>query len=65
MKNSLMNIMTFLRDAVRNDRLSIEVKQGEKGPAPHIWTDREIINDIKSRNPEFENIIKDFKLGLV
>lgn len=65
MNNNMARIMAFLREAVKNDRLSIMVKVGDKGPAPHIWTDREIVNDIKSRNPEFEQIIKDFKLGLM
>lgn len=57
-------ILTFLRNEVKNDMLAINVNIREGGPAPKIWTPREIVEEMRQRTPMVETLIQDFGLGL-
>ncbi len=64
MTSAMSNILAYLRNTVKNDMLAINVKRGETGPAPKMWTDREIVDDLRRHHPEMDDIIKDWGLGL-
>ncbi len=62
--NTMSKILAHVRDAVKNDMLAIAVKLGKSGTAPKIWTDREIVDDLRKHHPEMDEVIKDWGLGL-
>jgi len=58
-------LMRFLCDAVDNDRLTLDVKVSEVPiNTPKILSPREVVEQIKEHNPNFNQFIKDFDLGL-
>lgn len=57
-------ILSFLRNEIQNDMLAINVNIRQGGPAPKIWSPREIIEDMRQRNPMVETLIQEFGLGL-
>ena len=57
-------IISFLRDAVHNDMLAIDVKIRQGGPAPKIWSPRDIVEDMCRSNSSIANLIRDFELRL-
>ena len=58
-------LLRFLSNAVKNDRLSLEVKVSETPiDTPKILSPREVVEQIKQHNPNFTQFIKDFDLGL-
>ena len=55
----------FLSDAVKNDRLMLDVKVSEVPiDTPKILSPREVVEQIKQHNPNFTQFLKDFDLGL-
>ena len=64
MTNALPDILQFLRKALNNDAITMDIKLDESMPAPKIMTERELVEDIKSRRPEFNDFLNDFKLSL-
>ena len=64
MTNALPNILDFLRKGLNNDVITIDIKLDESMTAPKIMTERELVEDIKSRRPEFNDFLDDFKLSL-
>lgn len=58
-------LMQSLRDALSNDLVEITPVVDESAPAPKIWTPREIAEDLKQKNPLFEQFVKDYQLTLV
>ena len=62
--NALPHILDFLRNKLANDAITIDIKLDESMPAPKIMTERELVEDIKSRRPEFNDFLNDFKLSL-
>lgn len=62
--NALPHILDFLRNKLANDAITIDIKLDESMPAPKILTERELIEDIKTRRPEFNDFLEDFKLTL-
>ena len=64
MTNALPDILQFLRKALNNDAVTMDIKLDESMPAPKIMTERELVEDIKSRRPEFNDFLNDFKLSL-
>lgn len=62
--NTMSKILAHVRDAVKNDMLAIAVKLGKGGQAPKIWTDREVVDDLRKHHPEMDEVIKDWGLGL-
>ncbi|MBQ6080726.1 MAG: DNA polymerase III subunit gamma/tau [Muribaculaceae bacterium] len=58
-------LMSFLCDALRNDRLTLDVKVSDVPmDTPKILSPREIVEEMKQHNPDFIQFIKDFDLGL-
>ncbi len=57
-------IVEYLRNAVSNDMLAINVNIREGGPAPKIWSPREVVDDMCKQNEAVVNLIRDFELGL-
>ena len=57
-------IMTYLRDAVLNDMLAIDIKVSQSKEDHRILTPREVVEDIKQRRPDFVPFIESFQLGL-
>ncbi len=64
MEDSMRNLLTFLRNAVNNDMLAIDVKLRKSGPRPAVLTDREIVENLRKSNPDFNQFIKDFELSM-
>ena len=64
MNNALTHILDFLRKQLSNDDVTLSVVLDESMPAPKIMTERELIEDIKKRHPEFNDLLDDFKLSL-
>ena len=58
-------LMKFLADAVKNDRLVLDVKVSDVPmDTPKILSPREVVEKIKQHNPNFTQFLKDFDLGL-
>ena len=58
-------LMKFLSDAVKNDRLTLDVKVSDVPmDTPKILSPREVVEQIKQHNPNFTQFLKDFDLGL-
>ncbi len=64
MENSMRNLLKFLRNAVNNDMLAIDVKLRKGGLRPTVMTDREIVENLRKSNPDFNQFIKDFELSM-
>ncbi|MBQ0069965.1 MAG: DNA polymerase III subunit gamma/tau [Bacteroidales bacterium] len=63
-QTAMNNLLTELRNAVSNDMLALDIKITDRGPAPKIWTQREIAEEIVKNNPKFAQFIKDYELSL-
>ena len=58
-------LMSFLSNALNNDRIALDVKVSEEPiETPKILSPREVVEQIKSHNPGFNQFLKDFELGL-
>ena len=58
-------MMKYLADALRNDRIQLDVKVSEVPiDTPKILSPREVVEQIKQNNPNFTQFLKDFDLGL-
>ena len=59
------SLLRFLCDAVNNDRFTFDVKVSEVPiDTPKILSPREVVEKIKEHNPNFNQFLKDFDLGL-
>lgn len=63
-EGAMPRIVNDLRATLNNDMLAIEVELKEVAINRHVMTDREIVEDLKQRNPQFIQLIKDFDLSL-
>ena len=62
--SNMTKLLQFLRNEVGNDMVALEIKISPKGVSAMAKTDREIVADMRKRNPEFNKMIDDFKLQL-
>ncbi len=62
--SSMTKLLQFLRNEVGNDMVALDIKISPKGVSTMAKTDREIVADMRQRNPEFNKMIDDFKLTL-
>ncbi len=62
--SNMTKLLQFLRNEVGNDMVALEIKISPKGVSAMAKTDREIVADMRQRNPEFNKMIDDFKLQL-
>ena len=58
------DILQFLRKRLNNNAFSFNVKITDKAPAPHTWTQREIMADMIKKSPDFAKMVNDLKLRL-
>lgn len=58
------DILQFLRKRLNNNAFSFNVKITDKAPAPHTWTQREIMADMIKKSPDFAKMVSDLKLRL-
>lgn len=60
----MQSLITFLRDAVGNDDLTldIEINQGES--SPHTWNEREVLQHMIESNPEMRELIDALQLSI-
>lgn len=63
--SNMTKLMQFLRNEVGNDMLALEVRLGAKGVSVMAKTDRELVEDMRRRNPQFNQMVQDFQLSLV
>ena len=64
LSSNMTKLMQFLRDEVGNDMLALNITLSEKGVSSMAKTDREIVEDMRNRNPQFAQMIHDFKLSM-
>jgi len=64
LSSNMNKLLQFLRDEVGNDMVSLDIKLSPKGVSTMAKTDREIVEDMRDRNPKFAQMIKDFKLSM-
>ena len=64
LSSNMTKLMQFLRDEVGNDMLALNITISEKGVSTMAKTDREIVEDMRNRNPQFAQMIHDFKLSM-
>jgi DNA polymerase-3 subunit gamma/tau len=58
-------LLSFLSEELKNDRLTLDVKVSDEPiDTPKILSPREVVEQIKSHNPGFNQFLKDFELGL-
>ncbi len=58
-------LLASLRNAVNNDNLELDVVVTDTPiDTPKILSPREVVEQIRSHNPDFDKFIKDFDLGL-
>ena len=63
-KGVISPLLAFLRHEVANDMLALEVELKPTEISRHVMTEREVIDDLKQRNPQVLQLIKDFDLFL-
>ena len=63
-KVNMAKLLQFLRNEVGNDMLALDIKLSPKGVSTMAKTDREIVKEMRDRNPQFAQMIKDFKLSM-
>ena len=62
--SNMTKLMQYLRNEVKNDMLALDIKLAGKDVSVMAKTDREIVDDMRKRNPQFEQLIQDFKLSM-
>lgn len=62
--SNMTKLMQFLRNEVGNDMVALDVKLGAKGVSAMAKTDRELVDDMRKRNPQFNQLVQDFQLSL-
>ena len=63
--SNMTRLMQFLRNEVGNDMLALEVKLGEKEISNKAKTEREIFDEMRQRNPKFNELVNDLQLSLI
>ncbi len=56
--------LNYMRNAVSNDMLAIDIRINQSATASRILTPREVVDDIKQHNPNFNKFLQEFQLGL-
>lgn len=64
LSSNMTKLLQFLRDEVGNDMVSLDIKLSPKQVSAMAKTDREIVEDMRNRNPKFAQMVKDFKLSM-
>ncbi len=64
MTDSLPQILNFLRHAVGNDGLNLNIVLNPETTTAHTLTPRQTVNDMRKRNPDITDFINRFALTL-
>ena len=59
------DLLTFMRNRLENDMITINAKVREVTADEKIWSQRDLLIDVIKRHPEGLDFIKQFKLSLV
>ncbi len=62
--SNMSHLLSFLRAELGNEMVTVKVSLRKSGPRPKVWTDREVIENLKKNNPDFVKMIGDFGLTL-
>lgn len=62
--SNMSHLLSFLRAELDNEMVTVKVSLRKSGPRPKVWTDREVIENLKKTNPDFVKMIGDFGLTL-
>lgn len=62
--SNMSHLLSFLRTELGNEMVTVKVSLRKSGPRPKVWTDREVIENLKKTNPDFVKMIGDFGLTL-
>lgn len=62
---NMLEILTFMRKKIRNDRFNIVTEVTDGPGSPKTWTEQEVLADIRRRNSDFADFVDDFKLTLL
>lgn len=58
-------LLAELRDKLGNDFLEINLLLSDKGPAPHIWNDQEVLRHLLETTPYLSQMMKELNLKLI
>ena len=61
---SLGEVLSFMRDALRNDSFSVEMTVENGEPTPEIWSRAELLRHMAEDSSDFRDFIKEFHLTL-
>ncbi|MBR1543307.1 MAG: DNA polymerase III subunit gamma/tau [Muribaculaceae bacterium] len=64
MESQKSKILSFLRTALNNDFLALNVVKVEAAPRAAVMTQHELVKNFAARNQNLQQLISDFKLGL-
>ena len=60
----IMKILSFLRDKVENDMLTLVIKHNPHIDKPIFWTPQQIVAAMREHNPYIDKFIQEFDLSL-
>lgn len=63
--NSLPELLSYLRDKLRNDAISIETKESASELSPSMWTEAQVYAFFIENNPRAKEFVEKYKLRLV
>lgn len=64
-EQKLPDLVYYLRNELQNDNITIRPSLKEKDDNEKIWTQKELLLDIVSREPELKKFLEKYKLGLM
>ncbi len=64
MQNMMPDILNHLRNTLQNSTITMDIELDKTIKTPKIMTERELVNDLISRRPEFKQLISDFQLSI-
>lgn len=64
MTEALDDVLTHMRDTLRNDAFCLEMTVADGEPTPEIWSRSELLSHMVEDSADFRNFIKEFRLTL-
>jgi len=61
---SMSSLLGFVRDALKNDRFTLEVEINQGESSPHTWNEREVLDHMLQSIPSLRGFIDDLGLTL-
>lgn len=60
----MQRLLGHLRDSLANDTVTIDIRINDGEAPPAVWSEREVLEHLRSTHPEINNYIKEFGLTL-